>query len=320
MRNRIPLLAVAVLALTGCRYKPLCYDHNHLVDVRVVYDWKDAPEAELEGMTVLFYDLSGKADEPIRYDLPGKEGGVVRLPHGDWQAVSYNYDSESILFRGLHSIGTVEAYTRSSSVAEGTKLMTRGEMPRESSSANQPVILEPEAFWGAASAPFQLQIYDPERTIVITPQPLYRQVYVTINNVPNLQYTNGLGGTLSGLAPSVFVADGQLADGCAVEAFSIMVADKTTLTAQFLIFGHCPYSEREVYTHNLTIYVIMSDGSKWYYTVDVTGQMHDRIKNPDGQPIYIDIDGLDVPKPIVNGSGFHPTVDDWKNEEIEVHM
>ena len=320
MRKLIPLLTVAVLVLTGCEYKPLCYDHNHLVDVRVVYDWKDAPEAELEGMTVLFFDQSGISDEPIQYNLHGKEGGIVRLPHGDWQAVSYNYDSESVLFRGLYSIGTVEAFTRSSSVAEGTKLMTKGDMPRDASSADQPVILEPEAFWGASSEPFHLQIYDPERTIVITPQPLYRHVYVTIQNVPNLQYTRGLGGALSGLAPSVFVADGQISNGCAVEAFSIDVADKSTLTAHFLIFGHCLYAEEVVNTHNMTIYVIMSDGSKWYYTVDVTDQMHDRLKNPDGQPIYIDIDGLDIPKPIVNGAGFHPTVDDWKDEDIEIHM
>ena len=55
--------------------------------------------------------------------------------------------------------------------------------------------------------------------------------------------------------------------------------------------------------------------------MDVTDQMHDKVKNPpESQNIYIDLEGLDVPKPIVNGSGFHPTVDDWASEEIDLRM
>lgn len=30
------------------------------------------------------------------------------------------------------------------------------------------------------------------------------------------------------------------------------------------------------------------------------------------------LDGLPLPKPIVNGGGFHPTVDEWQNVDVDV--
>ena len=74
--------------------------------------------------------------------------------------------------------------------------------------------------------------------------------------------------------------------------------------------------------HLLTIYAILADGSKWYYTNDVTDQMHDSSSSTptDDNHIYIELDDLPVPKPIVNGSGFQPTIDGWQGVEIEVGM
>ena len=42
------LLAVAVLAvlsLTSCEHKDLCHDSLHVVNVKVVFDWRKAPDA-----------------------------------------------------------------------------------------------------------------------------------------------------------------------------------------------------------------------------------------------------------------------------------
>lgn len=323
MKKRMLHLAAAVLlVLTGCQYKPLCYDHHHWVDVNVIYHWDLAPDAEVEGMVVHFYDPVKDAVEPMRYELPGMAGGRTRLLPGDWQPISYNNDTESILFRGTESLGTYEVYTRSSSVEEGTKLMTRSAMPRAAGTERQAVILDPDPLWGVVGTPFTLHIGDPARTIDLYPVPLFKHVYITIRNVPNIQYTNGFGGALSGLAPSIRIADRMLGEELVTQAFDGHVPDPTTVTMHTIIFGHCPYlSEGVENEHILIIYSILADGSKWYSTVDVSDQMHDKVKNPpEALNIYIDLDGLDIPKPIVNGSGFHPEVDDWKNEEIEVHM
>ena len=94
-----------------------------------------------------------------------------------------------------------------------------------------------------------------------------------------------------------------------------MVSDGiSTLTADFWVFGQIGLDGP---VHQLVIYVIMADGSKNYYTFDVTRQVDDAA---DPRDVHILLDGLPLPKPIVNGGGFHPTVDEWQNIYVDVPM
>ena len=94
---------------------------------------------------------------------------------------------------------------------------------------------------------------------------------------------------------------------------------------RFHIFGHCPRHAEGIHNkHMLTIYAVLADNSKWYYTMDVTETIHNAKAEEEEEKteritIYID-EGLPIPKPIVNGSGFQPTIDGWQGEEIEVGM
>jgi hypothetical protein len=326
----ILLMVVWVLGACKAELRELCYDHSHISDLHVGFDWQEAPEMSPKGMTVLFYDSQQDYQEPERYDFAGTEGGNARLVKGDYRAVAYNYDTETILYRYGESYATLEAYTRYSSVEEGTQLapFTRGvAMPRGSGTENEPVILEPDELCGAISDEFALSL-DKTTEVVIKPEVRTKEVVITINNVPNLEYTNQFGGSLSGLAPSVCMATGRLGEGCVTESFACYPVDATTLKMKFRIFGHCPESEEGVQnTHLLTIYAVLADGSKWYYTTDVTEQMHDEHPSPGPGPepggeeeIDIDIEGLPIPKPIVNGGGFQPSIDGWQSIEIEVGM
>jgi hypothetical protein len=319
--------------LCSCEYKDLCYDHNHWAEVRVVFDWEDSddgtkqsdlPDETKGGMTVLFYDMQTEFAEPIRYDFPGRSGGVVRLQSGTYRAIAYNNDTETILYRGWGHINTINAYTRYSSIEEGTQL-SRSDMPRATDTEHQRVILEPDALWMATSDEFTLTEADTEpgaeaTTITMQPTTRVREITITIHNVPNLQYTGQFGGALSGLAGSVWAESGEPGDELVIQAFPVTVLDESTLQMHFRTFGHCPHAdEGDTNTHLLTIYAILADGNKWYYTVDVTEQIHDSGSSTD-EEIIVELDGLPVPKPIVNGSGFQPTVDGWQGEEIEVDM
>lgn len=319
---KISLLLSALLLLTSCEYKDLCYDHNHWSDVRVAFDWSAvAGRIAPRGMTALFYDTSLPSQEPVRYDLPGTDGGTARLQPGDYQAATYNYDTETILYRGMERAATLEAYTRQSSIEEGTQLAsTRGSMPRAANTEQEPVILEPDPLCAAVCEPFALT-QNESRTVTLTPEMRCHEVTVTILNVPNLQYAGQFGGALTGLAPSVNVQTGQLGEGCATQAFTAHVAGDSTLVMHFRIFGHCPQASQGVYnSHVLTVYAILADGSKWYYNTDVSLQLHDPAKSPDDYKVTIELHDLPVPKPIVNGSGFQPSVDGWQGIEIDVGM
>ena len=316
-------VGLAVLTLTACEPRELCYDHTHGIQapVQVTFDWQMSPTAQPSGMTVLFYNLDNYSDAPIRYDLAGMAGGTVQLPFGHYQAIAYNYDTETILYRSRSLPESLEAYTRLSSLEEGTRFApSRSPMPRAINTENQPVILEPDMLWCDVSSPFTVSATSDEQTVVLRPTPRVREITITIHNVPNMQYTNQFGGALSGLAASVWMASAQVSEDIATEAFVVSVLDATTLQMQLRIFGHCPNAaEGIVNSHLLTIYAILSDESKWYYSQDITDQLHDALSSDDAH-VYIELDGLPLPKPIVNGSGFQPTIDGWWGTEIYVDM
>ncbi len=328
MRNRITQalfftlhFSLFTLCLTSCEYKELCYDHGHWAEVTVTFDWSKAPTADVKGMTVLFYDVDNPGSEPVRYDFSGNTGGTARLDPGTYRAVAYNNDTETILLRNFLPYDDLEAYTRKSSIEEGTRL-TRTGMPRATGTENEDVILEPDPIYAVAGQTFTLAPNERGASVVLTPDYRYYSISITINNVPNLQYTGQFGGALSGLAASRYLASGLCSDVTASESFSATVVDGTTLQMELHIFGHCPHlSDGVSNPHLLTIYAILADNSKWYYTLDITDKIHEARIEEQTEHISITIDeGLPVPKPIVNGSGFQPTVDGWKGVNIDVTM
>jgi len=315
-------LLICMLLLSACEYKELCYDHNHYIDVPVAFDWQKSQQANVKGMTVLFYDMTPatndsppRCTEPIRYDLVGMKGDTIRLLPGTYRAIAYNNDTETILLRGTESIATIEAYTRISTIEEGTNF-TRTEqgMPRAVNSENEPVILEPEMLWCATSHTFSLNIDDAPHSISMQPEPRVHETIITINNVSNLQHISQLGGALTGMSSSVFLESGQLGTGVATEAFDIDIIDATTLQMRFMAFGNSPTS------HQLTIYTILDDGTKWYYTEDITNLINNPTEDSDDSKVDIQLENLPIPDPIDEESGFHPQIDNWQEININVTM
>ena len=309
------LLIMLCLLLTGCEYKDLCYDHRHSDKVFVTFDWRKAPQHTATSMTVLFYNIDNPSQQPIRYDYP-LSGGTATLQPGRWRAVTYNNNTEAIRHRGQQWWTTPEAYTRQSSIEEGTQF-TRGVMPQANGAEQEQVILEPDPIWGCVSEEFTLVADGDGYNLVFYPEYRYTTLKVKITNVPNLKYTNGVGGSISGVAASRFISTGEMGQQTVTEAFPVRKTDEETLEMSVNIFGHCPESPWN--THLLTIYAILADGSKWYYTIDVTDKIHQAVEQDDGT-MEIEVSGLPIPKPIVNGSGFRPTIDTWQGVEIEIGM
>ena len=322
-RHILMLMSVVVLCSCEAKLRDLYYDENSWNTVQVLFDWQEAPEAKPQGMTVLFFnELQDK--EPERYDFSGTKGGTASLMFGAYRAIAYNYDTETILYRNMASWQTLEAYTRQSSIEEGAQIISRGAMPMASGTESEPVILEPDPFWAGAGEPIKVTANE-SPTTTVTPSSRIETVEVDIYNVPNLQYTGQIGGALSGLSPGVKVATGELMEGSATQSFTCQRIDDTTLRMRFHIFGHCPHHVEGIHNrHMLTVYAVLADNSKWYYTLDVTEQIHNAKAEEEEEKaeritLYID-EGLPIPKPIVNGSGFQPNIDGWQGVEIEVGM
>jgi len=317
------VLLTAILLFSSCEYKELCYDHNHWAEITVSFDWSKAAAANCESMTVLFYNIANPDAEPIRYDFAGNTGGKARLDPGTYRVVGFNEDTETILYRNYNQPDSLEAYTRESSIEESSQLSSRGLMPRAAGTETEPVILEPDPLYAAEfTEPITLEANDRDRSIVVVPEYRYMTLALKINNVPNLQYTGQFGGTISGLAAGRRVSSGELSNSAATQAFPVSVVGDSTLQAEVRVFGHCPhYTDGLFNNHLLTIYAILADNSQWYYTLDITEELHNAVLDETTEEIEITIDdGIPLPKPIVNGSGFQPTIDGWQSIEIEVGM
>lgn len=154
------------------------------------------------------------------------------------------------------------------------------------------------------------------QTVTLYPALSVCRYRVTITNVSNLKYISpdGVSGALTGMSGGMLVGRNELTSDPVTVPFGVVSDGTSTLTADFLVFGQ---TGPEDPVHKLVIYVIMSDGSRNYYTFDVTWQVDGA---PDPRDVHIMLDGLPLPKPIVNGGGFHPTVDEWQNVDVDVPM
>ena len=90
-RNLIlPMLAAALLA-TSCRHKDLYMDEPMSTALQVVFDWRDAPEANPASMAMYLYENDGST--PMRFIFDNSHGGELKAPFGTRHAVCINADN-----------------------------------------------------------------------------------------------------------------------------------------------------------------------------------------------------------------------------------
>lgn len=291
---------------SSCDHKDLYFPSSPLAEVRVKFDWSAAPGARAEGMSAFFFPEQGGG--PIRCDFSDPAGGTARIPWGDYRVIYLNNDTETILLRGTESYETFEIYTRPTSVGE--TMSTRSE-PRGANPGDEPVVLAPEEVWGGSFTGVRLAVGGEQPyTLVLPVHPKVCTCSFEVRAVENLKYVSSVGASFSGMSGSLFMGDGSVSGQGSMIPFPADSDGKSVITGSTFTFG---LSAEAGATHVLTLYLILADGSKFYYRFDVTRQVNEA---PDKRHVRIVLEGLPLPKPIVNGGGFHPSVDDWETEEI----
>lgn len=328
--KRTLLYIAAALALTSCNHKDLCFDHHHTQSLRLVFDWRDAPEASPEGMCVYFYPMEGE-DAPVRrFDFAGTKGGDLEIQKGRYRVVCYNNDTEAVQLRGTSAFDTHEAYTRQGHIFE--PLYGSGAQFSDNLATDEPVVITPDMLWGCHSLNVEinergisyLAQYDPlsragvpvvdSDSIKLFPHEMVCHYSYEIRHVKNLQNASQMCATLSGMAPSLFVGTEETSAERSIIPFAAKGDGQSTITGQFLTFGYNPQNSTG---HKFVLYVWFKDGSKYYYTFDVSQQME---QAPDKHHVHLIMDGLDFPQPISGGTGLEPSVDGWPQVEDDIIM
>lgn len=300
---------LTVLLLLSCEHKDLCYDHSHTAKIQVVFDWHKAPDATPETMRLYLFPVEG--GKPQAYEFTDYRGGHVNVPAGRYKALCVNSDTESVLYRDIDSFDSFEAYA-----PDGVLNVRSSSVPRAEGTSGERIVKSPDRLYSARLDDVTIELSKENQTLTLYPEPSVCRYRVTITNVANLKYisSDGISGVLSGMSGGLLVGRNEFTSDPVTVPFGVVSDGASTLTADFLTFGQTGSSGP---AHKLVIYVIMSDGSKNYYTFDVSKQVYEAI---DPYDVHIILDGLPLPKPIVNGGGFQPTVDEWRNVDVEVPM
>lgn len=313
-----PMLYITMtLLLTGCEHKELCHDHPHTTQLQVVFDWAKAPDASPKSMSLyLFPQDGGKA---LRYEFAGHKGGKIRVPAGHYDALCLNSDTEGIYYRNADKRTTFEVTTRTTTLL--SRLSSLGvpsqNAPRAEGTKNERVALEPDRVWSDHTENIQLKKATDGQSLTLYPEISIHTCTIEIRNAENLKYVSGVSASISTMAGGMLpgIGPNALSEERVTIPFGVaMSADKTTITGGIQSFGHCPTTQN---SHKLVIYAVLADGSKWYYTYDVTEQFHTA---PDPQHVHILLEKLPIPKPIVDGGGFDPSVDEWEDIEVDIEM
>ena len=316
MKKRVCTIAAAILAvLTSCEHKELCYDHTSSVAVNVIFDWRNAPDATPRSMSCYLFPTDG--GKVLRYEFTNRTGGVIRVPAGRYDALCLNSDTETINYRNTEKEKSFEVTTRTTVLLSGLASLggRLSEAPRAGDAENERVVLSPDMLWSDHAESIELERTSAPQTVTLYPKVSVCRYTVEIRNAENLKYVSGISGSLSSLAGGLFAGKSETTEELVTIPFEVTVsADKSTLRGGLLTFGHCPSKQNR---HRLIVYAILSDESKWYYTYDVTDQIH---LAPDQRNVHIVLDGLPLPKPIVNGGGFQPSVDEWQSVDVDIEM
>lgn len=308
------LCAAMLLLLAGCEHKELSDGYPHTATVKVVFDWKNAPDADPEMMCIYFYPKNG--GEALRHDFTDIRGGVIKLPVGRYDAICLNSDTEKIYFRNIDKRETFEVYTGETSLLSPLGLYAV-EPPPADAAADEKVVACPDRIWSGTQDDIVIASKDREYTVTLCPEYVLSTYTYEIRNAENLKAVTSISGALSGMAGSMLLAERRLAGGRVTLPFEAHSDGASTLTGEFLTFGHCPQPGDG---HQFTIYAVLKDGSKWFYNFDVanvTSQIHNAA---DPRRVHIVLDGLPLPEPIEDPSGMNPSVDGWQDVNVDLEM
>lgn len=317
MKKQSFLFAILLTAvLSACNHKELCYVHPHEVTLRLEYDWTDAPEANPAGMCAFFYHEDANV-APVRFDFRGTEGGEIALIPGRYRVLSYNNDTEVVKLGNTHDFDSHYAYTREGNILEpiygnGMSLPNRTE-----GAEDERVMITPDMLWGTNEVDIVVTGSE-SQVITLHPQDLLCHYSYEVRNVKNMKHVSQMSAALSGMSPSMILVGEGLHTEPVTLPFGAVRNGDSGIKGEFLTFGHHEDVDKP---HRMSFYMVMDDGSKFSFTkgsnLDVTDQVHSA---PNRKRVHIIIDGLDLPTPIENGSGFKPEVDDWDDVQQDIQM
>lgn len=278
---------VIIVGLTGCTHHDLCYHHEHIVKLRLVFDWRDAPDANPVGMMVYFYpeeecrsdgeDGSVNRNRTIRLDISGKEGAEIDIPVGNYRIIAYNNDTEVCYGHYAYQYPFHNIRTRNANITElGNGLsLPSFDVGRPEGTEDEPVVLQPDQIWGCNALDVEISEYgvkykcfpleekdewidlDPivtEHVITLYPHDLVCHYSYEIRNVKGLKVVGDACAAITGMSPTFSMSEMSRTHEPASLPLKARASGEDKIVGNFLTFGH---PEPEI-PHKFALYVWLS--------------------------------------------------------------
>ena len=311
------LLLIATAALSSCRYKELCYEHDHQKDYNVILKLTldidepfAAPSLREEAhasikvpshMVVCFYDPQSGALKDIEYT--GPYGGQLQVTPGTYNMVVYAFDTEWTQIRNENNFNTLEAFT--SDITNTKSPLFAALAKKDSTSAPGPIIYTPDHLLVARKEvtvpPFSLE--QPVIVIEDTASTIIETYDFKVTNITGIEYVSSVDAYITNQAKSNFFGRGEVNTEPATIYFTVGVnRGQGIFETAFTTFGKLP-GESQSY---LNIVLYDTSGKPYVVVTDITEQF----TNPEN--IIVIEDSIVIPAP--PSGGIAPTVEEW--EEI----
>lgn len=301
-------ICIIILLLTqiSCEHKELCYTHPHGTYFQIEYDWSECEVDEVDevdAMRLLAYPLDGGL--PLGYYLLGGDGGKLEIQFGEYDLVSYNIDTQSILLSGESSMETFEAYVRSTTITEGVYGADEPELPTVIE--QQELVISPDRIF--KSTYYNLVSADEETidTIQMVMKPLVKHITYQVIGIGNTNSIEFIKGALGGVSSSIGIVDEELSDISSAMVFDGSLSDEIVY-GEFDYFGIADNDD----TQWLVLF-LWGDGGNLRAAFDVSQQIADAADKYNVN-IIIETD-IYMPESISGDDGFSPSVEDWEESE-----
>ncbi len=313
------VMLIAVLAASGlssCRHKDLSYEPYRNSLLNVVFDWRNAPDADPSAMAFYLYSTDGT--DPIRFIFQNKTGGSIKVPSGDYHSICLNADlNDWAVISSEKFIDTYEVSTPDANSLTAAGYSTRA-IPRAPESGDERYAATPGMLWAYRLDNVALPASYDEKTIVMYPEEKVCHYTVDVYDSGDVSnYPNGVDATLSGMAEGYLIGKDRGSDTKVTHPFVLEpVTSDNSLHAEFLTFGETPGDK----THYLSMYLTTAEGKNWNCNIDVSKVVHEA---PDPRHVHIVIRGIDLPDPPSSDTpigGIVPDVDDWQSVYIDLKM
>lgn len=310
------LISLLTIAATSCRHKDLYMEEEMTSQLQVVFDWSKAPEANPETMALYLYEEDGHT--PMRFIFSNNKGGLIKAPFGTHHAICINADNTDwARMRGHESVETLEIYTMDAEEI-GSRAASSPTLPRPEGTENERIAATPGMLWGTRSNNISITPHSGIQTITMYPEEAVCHYTVDVYDVKNLDEveSSAVDATLSGMAEGYSQGQQTATENTVSMKFNLTGnASEENLHGEFLTFGECPTTSTK---HWLTLYMVLTDGSKWYHSFDVSDQV---TKAADPKHVHIIVRGLDLPEPPKDGSAELSTdVNEWQAVNIGLSM